>query len=129
MSFQTTIAHTVNPASGNPVTDSNAYSAGQVTDLEETIVAGDTVFSNFDVDVSEAEVVIIECDRDIIVKINDDGSPDATINLLAGKPCIWKADGYFLNPLGTVDVTSFKVTLAAGDDATFRIHVLQDPSP
>lgn len=130
MAFTTTIAHNCQPASGNPVTDSNGYTAGQVTDLEETIAGGgDVVFSNFDVDVSECEVVIMECERDCTVKVNDDGTPDATISLLAGKPLIWKNDGYFSNPLGSVDVTSLNVELAAGDDAVFRCHVLQDPSP
>lgn len=130
MAFTTTIRHNVTPASGNPVSDANDYSAAQVTDIEETVPAsGNIVINNFDVDVSEAEVVIIECDQNITLTINDDGTPDATVNVLADKPVIWKNDGYFLNPLGTVDVTSMKAANAGSTDATLRIHVLQDPTP
>jgi hypothetical protein len=129
MSASVTIAHTIQGLD-NPFTDSNVYTAGQGTILEETIVGGTNVtYSNFDVDVSECEFVLISCTRDITLTINDDGTPDATINVLAGKPVVWKNDGYFLNPLGTVDVTSLKATLAAGTDAVLRINVGQDPSP
>lgn len=128
MSFTSNIAHTITPAAGNPVTSNNGYSAAMVTDIDEEISAGETTFSNIDVDVSHAELVILSCDADVEVTINDDGSPDATINLLAGKPLVWANDGYFANPLGETDVASVTVALASGT-ANFRMHVLQDPTP
>lgn len=129
MAAQITIAHTVNGL-GTPITDNNAYTSGMAGIIQETITAGaSTTFNNFDVDVSECEAVVMECDRDVTILVNDDGTPDATISLLAGKPLVWKADGYFLNPLGLVDVTSLKATLAAGANATLHIEVFQDPTP
>lgn len=123
------IDHTVQGITA-PITDSNAYSAGMGTTLEETVVGGTNVtYPNIDVDVSECEAVVMLCDRDIVITINDDGTPDATIALKANKALVWTSDGYFSNPLGSVDVTSIKATLAVGADATLRIDVIQDPSP
>jgi hypothetical protein len=123
------IAHTVQGITA-PFTDDNSYSAGMGTTLEETITGGgNQTFANFDVDVSECEALVMLCDRDITITVNDDGTPDATINLKADKVLTWTSDGYFSNPLGSVDVTSIKATLAAGADATLRIDVVQDPSP
>lgn len=115
---------------GQPIVGDNSYSANMSTGIDETIPAGAaTTFSNFDVDVSEVESLVMLCDRDVTIAINDDGTPDATISLKAGKPLDWQADGYFANPLGSVDVTSIKATLAAGEDATLHLEVLQDPTP
>lgn len=129
MSYRHTIQYLLQNV-GAAINKSNDYEANMVTAIEETIAgAGNQTFSNFDVDVSEVESLIMLCDRDITVTVNDDGSPDATISLKADKPLVWNNDGYYLNPLGTVDVTSIKATLAAGADATLRIEVLQDPTP
>lgn len=128
MSFTHQIKHVVTVES-RQLQDDNSYSAAQITSLDETIAAGATTFSNFDVDVSEVESLVMLCDRDVAITINDDGSPDATINLKAGKMLVWTSDSYFTNPLGSVDVASFKATLAAGDDASLFISVTQDPTP
>lgn len=128
MSYTHAIRHDLQTV-GAAISKSNSYSANQVTALDETIAAGNATFSNFDVDVSEVESLIMHCDRDVTITINDDGTPDATIALKANKPLVWTADGYYSNPLGSTDVTSIKYVLAAGDDATLRIEVLQDPSP
>jgi len=123
------VKHTVQGIT-EPFTDDNSYQAGMGTTLDETITGGgNQTFSNFDVDVSEVEALLMLCDRDITITINDDGTPDATISLKADVLLVWTSDGYFDNPLGVVDVTSIKVTLAAGDDARLRIDVIQDPSP
>lgn len=70
--------------------------------------------------------LVIKCDRDVVLTFNDDGTPDATVNLLANKPLVWTDDAYFSNPLGSTDITSFKATLASGDDATLLIDVIFD---
>lgn len=109
---------------------SSAYSGSIAAVLDETIPANaSTTFSNFDVDVSAMASLFMLCDRDITVKVNDDGSPDATINLLANVPLVWTNDGYFTNPMGSVDATSIKATLAAGDDARLIIEAPQDAIP
>jgi hypothetical protein len=41
---------------------------------------------------------------------------------------MWASGNNIACPL-TVDVTSIFVTLAAGDDATLQIEILQDPTP
>jgi hypothetical protein len=111
---------------GGPVQKTNSYSGAQHSGFNDTISAGPTTVPNFSVDVSQAVSIVILCDRDVVLTINDDGSPDATINLLANKPLIWTNDAYFTNPLGAVDVTSLKAVLAAGDDATLLIDVSYD---
>lgn len=129
MTYQHTVKIDVQ-AVGSPLVKSNAYSASMLTALDETVPAnGSTTFSNFDVDVSEVESLFMLSDTDVVVKVNDDGSPDATINLVADKPLIWQNDGYYSNPLGVVDVTSLKVTTPAGDDVAFRCEVLQNGIP
>ncbi len=122
--------HNIIQGAGITVDKTNNYSGSMLTGLDETIPAnGSTTFSNFDVDVSEVISVFMLCDRDITLKINDDGTPDATINLWAGKPLYWTEDAYFSNPLGSVDCTSLKATLAAGEDASLQIEVIQDAIP
>lgn len=130
MSYSHTFVDQIQTAAGSAIAKTNSYSAGMLTGLDEAVpAAGSTTFLNFDVDVSEVESVFISCDRAVTVLVNDDGTPDATIALLADKPLIWRNDGYFSNPLGSVDITSLKVTVPSGDAANFRIEVLQDPTP
>lgn len=129
MSYQHTIAFDVQPV-GTPFRKSSSYSGSMITGLDETIpAAGATTFTNFDVDVSACVALFMLCDRAITITINDDGTPDATITLVANVPLVWTNDGYFSNPLGNVDVTSIKATLASGADASLRIEVVQDAIP
>lgn len=111
---------------GGTVSKQNSYDGAQHSGFNDTISAGATVVPNFAVDVSQMVSLVVQCDRDVDLTFNDDGTPDATINLLANKPLIWTNDGYFDNPLGIVDITSFKATLAVGDDATLLIDVDYD---
>jgi len=109
---------------------SASYSGGTAAILDESIpAAGATTFSNFDVDVSAMASLFMLCDRDITITINDDGTPDATVDLLANVPLVWTNDGYFSNPLGSIDVTSIKATLAAGAAARLIIEAPQDAIP
>lgn len=127
MTYSHKVQHTIT-AVGVNVTDDNTYTAPMFTGLDETITGGgNQTFTNFDVDVSQVESLVMLCDRDITITVNDDGTPDATIALKAGKVLRWAPDGYFTNPLGSTDVASIKATLAAGADASLRIEVLQTP--
>lgn len=122
MSYQHNIQQVVN-GGAVAVNKSNTYSSAQQSGFQSTISAGATVIPNFSVDVSQMVSLVISCDRDVVLTFNDDGTPDATVNLLADKPLVWSDDGYFTNPLGIVDITSFKATLSAGADATLTIEV------
>lgn len=127
MSYQHTIQNTVNSPGGN-VSKQNAYDGAQHSGYYNDALpaATGTTVANFSVDVSEMVALLISCDRDVTLTFNDDGSPDATVNLLAGVPLIWTDDGYFANPLGSTDITSFKATLASGATATLLLDVVYD---
>lgn len=111
-----------------PVTSSaTSYTAGQHAGISATLTGGSTTdFPNCAVDVSQAVSVVMKCDRDVTITANDDGSPDATINLKAGVPLIWTNDGYFATPLGVVDWTTVRAVLAAGADAPLVIDIIYD---
>lgn len=126
MTYQHKIQHTCDTP-GGPVQKSNTYESAQHSGFFDTITQGQaTTVPNFAVDVSAMVSLVISCDRDVALTFNDDGTPDATVTLLAGKPLVWTEDAYFANPLGSVDITSFKATLASGEDATLLIDVLYD---
>jgi hypothetical protein len=121
--YQHDVGFTLSTPGGN-VQKNNLYSGNQHSGFSDTISAGTVTVPDFSVDVSAMEGLVISCDRDVVLTFNDDGTPDATVNLLAGKPLVWNNDSYFTNPLGSVDITSFKYVLAAGDDATLLIDVV-----
>lgn len=126
MAYQHTVGFTLSTPGGN-VSKSNTYDGAQHAGFFDTIPEDTaTTVPNFSVDVSAMTGLVIQCDRDVVLTFNDDGTPDATVNLLANKPLVWNNDSYFDNPLGIVDITSFKATLAAGDDATLLIDVIFD---
>ncbi len=125
MSYQHDVGFTLNTPGGT-VQKTNSYTGIQHAGFSDVIEASTTTVPNFSVDVSEVTGLVIQCDRDVVLTFNDDGTPDATINLLADKPLVWNDDSYFTNPLGVVDITSFKYVLAAGDDATLLIDVIYD---
>lgn len=126
MSYQHQIQHTLSTPGGNAGSN-NSYSGAQHSGFNDTITQGQaTTVPNFSVDVSAMVSLVIKCDRDVVLTFNDDGTPDATVNLLANKPLVWTDDAYFSNPLGSTDITSFKATLASGDDATLLIDVIFD---
>lgn len=78
------------------------------------------------IDVSHVVSLYIVADADMTLTINDDGTPDATITLLEDVPVLFYTGCNFSNPLGAVDVTSFKVAKASAGDGNFYMRVLQD---
>ncbi len=78
------------------------------------------------IDVSHVVGLYIVADADMTLTINDDGSPDATISLLADTPVVFYTGCGHSNPLGSVDVTSFKVAKADAGNGNFYMRVLQD---
>lgn len=101
------------------------------TMVRQTIsVAGSTTdkLVNIAIDVSELKVLYLYSDEDVMIQTNSGSSPNDTINLAAGKPCVWYTGCGITNPL-TVDVTKFYLTNAGSDTATVEIAVLQDGTP
>lgn len=74
-----------------------------------------------DLDVSEIQSIRIQSDVDCTIKTNSSGSPDDTLDLVAGVPYIWNTDSYD-SLLLTVDVTTIYVTNAAA--CTLKIEAL-----
>jgi len=106
------------------------YTAGTQMKWDETVTGGSNIVVTTSIDVSAiVSLLILSPTRNMTLTINDDGTPDATVNLLAGVPVVWSADVGGSNPLGSVDVTSFKAALAAGANADFMMIVLLDPTP
>jgi hypothetical protein len=105
------------------------YTGGSETKISETITGGGAPVITFTLDVSALVSTMLLCTRNLTITVNDDGTPDATITLLAGVPKMWSADIGGSNPWGSVDVTSFKATLAAGADADLTVITLVDPTP
>lgn len=105
------------------------YTGGAQLKWNETVTGGSNIVVTAAIDVSAVIAVLLLSPRAMTVTINDDGSPDATISLLANVPKMWSADVGGSNPLGAVDVTSWKAALAAGADAVLTFIVLLDPTP
>lgn len=61
-------------------------------------------------DVADIQSLIIVSDQNLTIETNSGGSPDDTINLVAGIPLEWSKSGnYFPCPF-TVDVTGLYIT-------------------
>lgn len=106
------------------------YTGGSEMKWNEEVTGGSNIVVTAAIDVSAVLSVFLLCaTRNMTVTINDDGTPDATINLVAGIPKMWSADLGGSNPLGAVDVTSFKAALSAGANADLTMIVLLDPTP
>lgn len=105
------------------------YTGGKQDKINETLPQGTATVLTFTLDVSTLQSTMLLCERNLVVTVNDDGTPDATISLVAGTPLMWSADIGGSNPFGAVDVTSIKATLASGSAADLTIICLSDPTP
>ena len=122
----------VNWSTGNRAISNTVSRSNSAADsVEETVPGASTDLEIiYALDVSAAKVIFMVCDRDLTVETNDGTTPDATVSLKAGVPLWWDStSAYYTNPFGSTDITSLFVTLAAGDDATFQLEVLKDPTP
>ena len=63
-------------------------------------------------------------DQDITITVNDDGTPDLTIALLADTPYVYS--GYGTNPLAGVTVSSIKFANASGSTANINGFIQHD---
>lgn len=121
-------------------TDAGTFTSDTVTitgsgsqRISESCPTGATTIT-VNVDVSAVKAFGMKSTEDCTVTVNDDGTPDATISLTANQGLTWVASLAGTqyptdNPLGTVDVTSMKVTVAGADTATFTFACLTDATP
>lgn len=106
------------------------YTSNTEICIQEDVPAGTTktiTFPGAGIDVSKIVSVGMMSTKAVTVKNNDDGSPDDTLALLAGKPVTWANDFLAVHPCPlTADVSSLKITNAGASDATFKIAILLD---
>lgn len=81
------------------------------------------------IDVSKVvSLFMLAVGSDLTLKINSTSDPDETLTLKDGHAVEWVTGDSVDNPLGTVDVTTFYLTEAAGTAATFSCFILIDPA-
>jgi hypothetical protein len=100
--------------------------------FSETAINNDDTVISLAIDESAVKAFGLKSSQDVTFKVNDDGSPDATITLTANKPVVWVAgDSQYpsVNPLGIVDATSLTITNDGDDDATVEFACLYDVTP
>lgn len=107
---------------------------GSEQNLDEAVAAGSNPLSiAFPLDVSALKLLYIVADQDLVVKTNDNTTPNNTFTLVAGVPFVWSTGGAALRDTGgtavSTDVVTLKVTNAGEDDATLQIRALLDPTP
>lgn len=106
-----------------------SYSDSEVNTLDITVNATTTDLEvNCNIDVSQIKAIGMLADGNLTVETNSGSSPGNTINLVANMPLIWTHNYYFSNPL-TVDVTKLYLTNAGNAAVTFKLVVLEDPTP
>ena len=88
-----------------------------------TVPDNDNVVVVAAIDVSQLSLVFIKSDVTITFKNNDDGTPDDTLTITAGKPLVWYSGCGLPNPFASgIDVASFKLTNATAGEATVKIR-------
>lgn len=87
------------------------------------------VYNGFKIDValkvSAVKGLFLTSDRNITIKTNSNGSPDDTIELVAGMPYTWVPSDYS-NLLFETDVTAFFIQNASGGTATLLMEAVVD---
>jgi len=101
--------------------------------ISETIAANATNLQiNLAIDVSALKSIFMLASTNMSIYTNDvsGGSPDHTINLIAGRPLIWTNNSYFASPFAgdASDVTNIRVTNGSVE-GTLQICVVQDATP
>lgn len=113
---------------GEAIANNVSLTSSAELNIDETVPGSGNVVVNAAIDVSVLSVIYISCDGDIVITTNDDGSPDNTLTLKAGKPLLWYTGCGLANPL-TVDVITFKATKATPVDANLKVRLLFDATP
>lgn len=113
----------------NQLPTSVSYSADGEISLEVAVPASTTNQAlNVNFAYAGLQLIFILCDQDILLKVNDTGSPDLTIHLKAGIPYLWAKDNssnpYFDNPFSNDVTVIYATTGAIADDANLSIRVL-----
>lgn len=80
------------------------------------------------VDVSQLVALLIQCDENVTIKVNNPNTPAATLTRKANKSLIWSDDCGFECPL-TVDVTALYVTHSGTTAPKLKMRFASDPTP
>jgi len=97
--------------------------------IDDTLATGTTNREYLvPVDMERMKTLLLHSTKDVTVKTNNAGTPDDTFDLKANTPIVWRSGVGVTNPI-TVDVTSWFVTNASGDDARFRMIAGFEPTP
>ena len=118
---------------GDSIVGNQSVEAGGETNRDETIPAETSdVLVAFVLDVSQAKVLYIKSDKDLIIETNSAGSAVNTFTLAAGVPYVWVVgDAAMRDTAGaavTTDITALYVTNAGEDAAELQIRCLFDPT-
>lgn len=116
---------------GNILSSSFSISSGQEIDISESVpdASADLAIA-FAATLNKIQYLQMVSDQAITIEVNSSSAPSKTISLAAGLPLTWysgvgKAVTDFL---GASNVTGLFATNASGEDATFRLRALIDPT-
>ena len=95
-----------------------------------TVPGSGNIVVSCEIDVSALVGVYISTDQTVTMTTNDDGTPDDTLTLTAGKPLVWYSGCGLPNPFASaVDVESFKLTRGSAGDAAVKLRFIYDATP
>jgi len=119
---------------GIQVSGAFSIEAGGKLDLNELIPGGSNNLQiTTSLDVSALKLLVLLCDRALVLETNSGSEPVNTFTLAAGVPFVWFAQQGALRDTGgtavATDITALFATLAAGEDATFQMQTLFDVTP
>jgi hypothetical protein len=106
------ITNTIKTDDGLTVTGSRYEVGSSATAIDQTY----TVVTNTAIPVSWTlaglQSILLLSDKNVTIKVNSSGSPDATISLKAGSPLVWsRSDAYYAYPFGSGStVTNLYIT-------------------
>ena len=130
--FTANINVSVSGQVGGAYSTSSIVTAGLRKSLFEVIPAGVTTEVIFDLDVSQAKLLVMRSDKDLTINTNNATTPDNVITLIADESFMWPIGGLVLKdtagtPIAT-DIVSLFVDNATADPATLRIDAFVDPT-
>ena len=127
MSLKHTWGINVKTDAGSAASQTTSYEAGAEVNVNDSAEASGEL-SVDDIAVTVAEIVsfFIISDKDVTLTVNDDGSPDQTITLDAGKMIGWNTDSLDPNPLTSTTITNLTFTNAGDSAAKIKASFLID---
>ena len=130
--FTANVSTTVSGTLGRSYTLPVSVQAGSRIGLEVSAAAEATTALACDLDVSQAKLLAMFSNRDVVLKTNSAGSPDNTFTLVANVPFIWYHQQGALKDTAddavTVDFSQLHIVNAGTAEATFQLDAYFDPA-